>query len=335
MFDRRSRWAFTLSMALHAVFAALLSVGIAKPAHSSEVSYVERPDIWVGNTVDIDDLLEAEAEPAAEAAEPERAEPNAPTPKEVEPNEAEPKKSVEPAPKPPTPPVDEYGESWLPDPIDPADGADEEEEKKSPPDEAATGGNPAPKADPPKPPTPTEPVAAPVAPSASGDGTGASFGSKALPGGVRNLAKAFARALPIAGYHDRTWKRLPVGEVGRITVTITIDDEGKIASTQTTEEAPRSLRELVRKTLLHLKIGRFALARGVAGAGTEVLGVEVVLSDREKLEDAEGVQIGFTSPRPGTPGSGYFTLTSGRHLEAKVTIESSKPLESGAASDAD
>ena len=79
-------------------------------------------------------------------------------------------------------------------------------------------------------------------------------------------------------------------------------------------------------------MGRFALAKGDATAGRETLLVEVSLSEREPLDTEganpdHGARYGFKPPRPSRPGHGYFTLNSGRHFDAKVTIESSIPRE--------
>jgi hypothetical protein len=161
-------------------------------------------------------------------------------------------------------------------------------------------------------------------------GGGRIYGAEGVDPSVMNLAGAFARALPAAVSADRAWSRLALGEIGTIELSLRVDGSGKIADVRLREpdEAPASLRRLADRTVALLRSGRFALS-SAAGAGTETLRVEVVLSQRAPIESASArpqdvLQLGHELPLSDRPGRSYFTLASGRHFEATITILSSQ-----------
>jgi len=71
-----------------------------------------------------------------------------------------------------------------------------------------------------------------------------------------------------------------------------------------------------------LGAGAFALS-AKTGAGMEKLLLEVELSERAPSEDSAPTHMtsqGFVPPSAGRPGRAHFTLGSGRHFEARLTI---------------
>jgi hypothetical protein len=154
----------------------------------------------------------------------------------------------------------------------------------------------------------------------------ADFGSEGLPPGVRRLASAFTRAVPAATSRDPVWLGLPLGSAGKLRVAIALDEEGRIARTDLLEPdpAPLHLEHLVTRTVTLLKAGRFALSRVALGAKTEVLKIEVEISMREPAQGfapEEAVRLGFEPPDFKHRGKAFFTLGSGRHVEAWISVE--------------
>lgn len=139
---------------------------------------------------------------------------------------------------------------------------------------------------------------------------------------ARGFAKAFTRALPAANSADPIWNALPLGHVGIVRIAVTIDEDGKLSESAVLEQPrkpPVHLARLVERTILLLQGGRFALTK--AGKGTETLRVDVTLSERPM--EAGPLALGFEPPGSRSPGRAYFQLSTGRFVEATVTIESS------------
>jgi hypothetical protein len=136
----------------------------------------------------------------------------------------------------------------------------------------------------PKPPPPTKPRKPKPAPSASavssadatepppsgspgkrpgdaaaqggGNPGGGSFGAEG-PGSVRDLGKAFTRAIPPACQADPAWSKLAPGDAGVLEVTISIDDTGHITGFKPAEgDAPKQLVALVKRTLADARAAR-------------------------------------------------------------------------------
>jgi hypothetical protein len=84
---------------------------------------------------------------------------------------------------------------------------------------------------------------------------------------------------------------------------------------------------LVDRTVILLKSGRFALSRADPGSKTEVLRIEVSISMKEPSEGFEAshaVRLGFEPPNAGRRGKAFFTLASGRHVEAWISVDRSR-----------
>lgn len=142
--------------------------------------------------------------------------------------------------------------------------------------------------------------------------------------GVRNLARAFTRAVPVAASDPALWQPLPLGPAGDITLAIRVDDDGRIASAVPQgDQVPAHLGQLADRTVRLLRSGRFALRDGQTGAGVQTLRISVTLTQEEvPMPDSPGgaFALGFEPPWKGRPGRAYFTLASGKHVEVTVRV---------------
>jgi hypothetical protein len=151
------------------------------------------------------------------------------------------------------------------------------------------------------------------------------FGAEGLPAGVRRLAVAFTRAVPAATSRDPVWLSLPVGSAGSVRVEIRVNQAGRIVHTQTLEPSsvPEHLTRLLDRTVLLLQQGRFAVS-GVSAGDAEVFRIDVQVSMKEPTDGFEAgqvVRLGFDPPDARGRGKAFFTLGSGRHVEAAIRVE--------------
>lgn len=219
-----------------------------------------------------------------------------------------------------------------PEPNDSKDPASSDQDKPTAPDKPVAQDEPAP--EPEKKPAKTAKHAKPTAPVPASAGSaeaapdasakapgGGSFGAEGAPS-VRDLGRAFTRALPPACDSDKTWATLPAGSAGAIEVVVNISDEGRITGFEPiTKDPPRHLTNAVKRTLALLQGGIFAIAGGSVTAGQQVLRLSVELSDTTvSEEDASGAAaFGLASRWEGKKGVASFTQMSGRHVE--ITVE--------------
>lgn len=162
------------------------------------------------------------------------------------------------------------------------------------------------------------PVAAPATPAAT-SGEGGSFGAEGRAA-VRDIGRAFTRALPAACVADRGWADLPPGDAGRLTIRVTLDDAGKITGWEPdgTASPPPRLVATVKRTLAMLEAGTFALAKGSAGAGVAVLELRARVEDRTPDDDGSGGAMRLEQRWSGDHGTAAFTQPSGRHVEVTI-----------------
>jgi hypothetical protein len=157
--------------------------------------------------------------------------------------------------------------------------------------------------------------------TASTDPGPASFGGEGLPPGVRHLPKAFARALPQAGWRDSSWQDLPLGSVGELVIELVVDEQGKLdelvyVDPKASQRQPAPLRRMVERCVMMLRTGTFSLAPSARESGRQRLKVEAKLSQVEAAPETWS----FEPPAAGHPGKGVFVLTSGLRMEARISL---------------
>jgi hypothetical protein len=273
---------FAASLALHVFVVLGLALATRAPAKNAAHSAASDVAAWSGETFDVADVVRA----ARRASEP-------------EPERGRPTRTHSPAAPSalPTPPLRPSSASV------------------SAPGKSATLASPS-------------VTDSPAPPGSSVGAAPGAFGAAGLPPGVRNLAAAFCRAIPPATRSDPAWQVLPLGPAGSLRALIVVDDSGRIASAEADPDEHRQsppaphMKRLLDKTVMLLGGGAFALS-AQTGAGSEKLAIEVELSQRAPSDDAEPGHMmsqGYRAPTLATPGHAYFTLGSGRHFEARVTI---------------
>jgi hypothetical protein len=156
---------------------------------------------------------------------------------------------------------------------------------------------------------------------ADGASGGGRFGAAGEPAGVRDLGRAFTRAIPPAVSSDPIWASLPAGPAGRYAVVVSVDASGRITGHRSSDrDPPRHLVKLVERTLALLESGTFAL-RGQVGAGTQALVLSVVLRDEapEAGDGTRGLNLAFEYD--GRRGKASFTQAGGRRVEVAIGVE--------------
>jgi len=302
-----SRYALAISLLAHLALVVTTTVVAAEPEQPLQRQLASGAEAAPGgNTFDIDSLID---DPVAgqgdDAADP-AVVPPAPA--------AHPAKdqgeALPPAPPPPTPsPPAPAGPPEPPAPplTPPADHAPSTAPDHAPSTERAAGSAPAGAEEPGK--------------ESSAAGRGRRYGAAGGRRGVRDFARAFTRAVPAAVSADAAWAKLPLGVVGRLEITVEVDDNARIVAhhVEPDDLAP-PLRRIIKRTM-PLLAGEFALS-AVDGAGSETMRVEVSLSQREPLAE---LVLGHELPSAGRSGRAYFTLASGRHFEATIVLLRSEP----------
>jgi hypothetical protein len=162
-------------------------------------------------------------------------------------------------------------------------------------------------------------IAPPGGSAAGGEG---SFGAEGEKAASRDIGRAFTRALPAACVADAAWGKEPLGDAGRITIRVTLDERGKITGWEPDGGAPPPARLVatVKRTLAMLEAGTFALAKGEVGEGVAVLEIRATVEDaapsgEEGAASAMRLEQHWQSGR----GTAAFTQASGRRVAFVIT----------------
>lgn len=158
--------------------------------------------------------------------------------------------------------------------------------------------------------------------AAPGGPGGGAFGAEGAAS-VRDLGRAFTRAIPPACDTDPVWASLPTGETGKLEVAVHVDDTGHITGAEPRgSEPPKALVSLVRRTIPLLQAGTFAVRQGGVGEGTEILELRARISDAAtgSEDDAPGASSRLAFEYGRGRGKAGFTQAGGRHVEVTVRV---------------
>ncbi|WP_437298727.1 hypothetical protein [Sorangium sp. So ce426] len=167
---------------------------------------------------------------------------------------------------------------------------------------------------------PARSAAARTSAGAGEDGEG-DFGAAGVSA-VRNLGRAFTRAIPPACQADPIWATLPPGSAGKARFVIDIDDAGHIATWRPEpggEEPARHLSNLAKRTIALLGGGTFAVARGAVTAGKQTLEVSAVVRVGEGAGET-GAPADLAWRFEGGRGKASFVQPGGRLVEVVVQV---------------
>jgi hypothetical protein len=144
---------------------------------------------------------------------------------------------------------------------------------------------------------------------------GGSFGAEG-PGAVRDLGRAFTRAIPPACDSDPAWAAMPPGDAGSVEVAVAVDESGHVTGAEPRGvDPPKVLVGLVRRTLPLLQAGTFAIQGGAVGAGVQI--VKIGAAVREVGPDEpNGLAFEYERGR----GKASFSRGSGRRVEVSVRM---------------
>jgi hypothetical protein len=127
------------------------------------------------------------------------------------------------------------------------------------------------------------------------------------------LGRAFTRAIPAACHTDPLWAEAALGDTGKLELAIHVDEGGHITSAEPQGRSrPKALLSLVRRTVVLLQAGTFAVRAGAVGEGTEILELRAMVSDVPDPAD----KLASDTER----GKAEFTQATGRHVEVTVKV---------------
>jgi outer membrane biosynthesis protein TonB len=293
------------SLAVHAAPLALMRLPVAAARTDASPTTAEPIDRWSGTTADIapERVYDVSVDPPGAGqpgapALPSRAPVPSPPAKATAPTDPE---RSEPAPAKPSPPSEKPKRRSAATP-----------DATAPVDDAATH-------------RPRQEAARPSSAEGSaedrgGGSRGGSFGAEG-PSAVRDLGRAFTRAIPPACQADLTWSKLAAGEGGRIEVAIEIDETGHITGFKPAEDdPPKHLLALVKRTIALLEAGTFALRGGSVSRGTEVLRIQASMRDVGVDDGEAGGAAGLSFAYDRGKGKAGFTQAGGRHVDVSVEV---------------
>jgi len=170
----------------------------------------------------------------------------------------------------------------------------------------------------------------------AGSATAAADGGSAAPGGrdgtfgsdgqaaVRDLGRAFTRAIPAACSADPIWAKVALGDAGTLRVELRVNAEGHLTSAEPSgDNRPTALVNVVRRTVPLLQAGTFAVRGGAVTAGSQTIEIKAVVA--EAGGDAEsGGRENLAFSYEGGRGMASFTQAGGRRVKLSVRVVKSE-----------
>ncbi len=167
--------------------------------------------------------------------------------------------------------------------------------------------------------TGTAAAATPATSGTAAAGTAGTFGSEGSAS-VRDLGRAFTRAIPAACSADPVWAKLTAGAAGTLTALLQIDAEGHITSAEPVGlDPPKALTNVLKRTVLLLQSGTFSVRPGAVTAGTETIELTAHITD-EQVAPEEGAADSLGFEYKEGRGKASFTQTGGRHVDITVRV---------------
>lgn len=167
------------------------------------------------------------------------------------------------------------------------------------------------------------PAASSTAVAGAGAGATGTFGSEGAAS-VRDLGRAFTRAIPAACSADPAWSKLAAGDAGSLRAAIRVDSEGHIQSADPLDkDPPKHLVNVLRRTVPLLQAGTFAVKGNKPTAGTQTLELRATVADEPPGDDdGSGARDRLAFSYDGGRGKASFTQTGGRRVDIQVRVVS-------------
>ncbi len=153
----------------------------------------------------------------------------------------------------------------------------------------------------------------------SGAGPGGTFGSEGASS-VRDLGRAFTRAVPAACSADPVWATLSSGDKLTLTALVRVDADGHVTKAEPiSKDPPKALVNLLKRTIPMLQGGTFAVSGGAVTAGTETVELTAVVSD-EPADSEKGARDNLAFSYAAGRGRASFTQTGGRRVDITIHV---------------
>lgn len=147
----------------------------------------------------------------------------------------------------------------------------------------------------------------------TGEGTGPAVYGAAGDRSAVDLATAITRGFPQAASGDPSWASAPMGPAGEVTITLTLDESGKLVGTEVSPGASAPLAAGIRRTLA-LVGGRAFTSRGKVTR----LHLVATVSPDTVHDGLHGDVFAIGGSYTGSEGQAFFALAIGRRVDLKV-----------------
>ncbi len=162
----------------------------------------------------------------------------------------------------------------------------------------------------------TKDTTAPAAEAPGHDGTGGAGSSLYGAAGDKSavdLATAFTRGFPQAASADPAWAQAAMGPAGEVTVTLTLDETGKLVESVVSPGASPALAAGVKRTLALVGARTFTSKSKVTK-----LQLVATISKDEVHDGLHGDVFAIGGSYTGSEGQAFFALAIGRRIDLKV-----------------
>jgi hypothetical protein len=150
------------------------------------------------------------------------------------------------------------------------------------------------------------------------EGTPGGSSGPALYGAVgdrsaTDLATAFTRGFPQVASVDPLWRSATIGPAGEATVTLTIDEQGRLERTDIAGSPSPALAAAIRKTIALIG-GRAFVAHGK----TTKLHLVATVSNDAVHDESKSPVFAIGGSYTGNEGGAFFALAIGRRVDLRV-----------------
>jgi hypothetical protein len=116
------------------------------------------------------------------------------------------------------------------------------------------------------------------------------------------------------------WAKLSTGDAGTLRAVLHVDESGHLGEAEAVgQDPPKALLNVLRRTVVLLQAGTFAVRGSAVSAGKETIELKAAVSD-ETDDGTEGGRDKLAFSYEGGRGKASFTQAGGRHVEVTVRV---------------